>query len=72
MKLLWGMCARQRPEVSELQSFRTLLSELATRCRNICEFGESRVTIRYTRLTEPIPLRAEAFRLLQEACSQQL
>ena len=63
--------ARRTPDGNALQSFRTLLSELATRCRNTCEFGAGGTAIRYTRLTEPTPLQAEAFRLLEKACSQQ-
>jgi len=62
--------ARRTEEGHEVQSFRTLLTELATQCRNTCEFGEGEATVRITKLTEPSPLGREAFRLLEESCSQ--
>ena len=49
----------------EVQSFRTLLAELGTQCRNLCEFGEGKSNIHITKTTEPTPLQFEAFRLLQ-------
>jgi transposase len=55
---------------NELQSFRTLLSELGTQCRNTCEFGEGSSPIQITRVTDPTPLQMEAFRLLESYCSQ--
>jgi transposase len=56
---------------NEVQSFRTLLNELGTQCRNTCELGEGNTTIRITRVTEPTPLQKEAFRLLDNYRSQQ-
>jgi len=64
--------ARQTKDGHEIQSFRTLLSALGTRCRNTCEFGEGPSPIRYTQLTEPTSLQSEAFRLLERVCSQPL
>jgi len=63
---------RQTDAGHEVQSFRTLLAELATQCRNTCEFGEEKSPICLTKLTEPTPLQSEAFRLLQRYCSQSL
>ena len=54
----------------EVQSFRTLLGELGTQCRNRCEFGEGKSIIHNTKATEPTPLQSEAFRLLQQQRSQ--
>lgn len=62
--------ARQTPDGNELQSFRTLLVALGTRCRNTCHFGEGEAAIIYTKLTDPTPLQSEAYRLLDQACSQ--
>ena len=61
---------RQTEDGNELQSFRTLLAELSTQCRNLCEFGEAKTNIRITKLTEPTPLQSEAFRLLEKQCRQ--
>ena len=54
----------------EVQSFSTLLGELGTQCRNLCEFGEGKSIIHITKTTEPTPLQSEAFRLLQQQRSQ--
>jgi transposase len=54
----------------EVQSFRTLLAELSTQCRNTCEFGEEQSPISLTKLTEPTPLQSAAFHLLEQYCSQ--
>jgi transposase len=62
---------RQTDDGNELQSFRTLLSELGTQCRNTCELGEGSSPIQITRVTDPTPLQMEAFRLLENYCSQQ-
>lgn len=62
--------SRVTPEGHELQSFRTLLSMLGTQCRNECEFGEGKSVLNYTKLTELSAQQLEAFRLLDEACSQ--
>lgn len=61
---------RQTNAGHEVQSFRTLLAELATQCRNTCEFGEEKSPIRLTKLTELTPLQSEAFRLLKQYRSQ--
>lgn len=63
--------ARQTAKGLEVQSFLTLLNELGTKCRNTCEFGEGRTTLRLTKTTEPTPLQTEAARLIQQYCSQQ-
>jgi hypothetical protein len=44
-----------------VHSFNTLMAALGTRCRNRFRMGSG---ISFTRLTEPTPLQAEAFRLL--------
>ncbi len=62
--------ARQTEGGHELQSFRTLLVALGTRCRNTCHFGEGETAIIYTKITDPTPLQSEAYRLLEQACSQ--
>jgi transposase len=61
---------RQTPDGNELQSFRTLLSELGTQCRNTCEIGEGSSAIEITRVTDPTPLQLEALHLLESYCSQ--
>jgi transposase len=48
----------------EVHSLRTLLAELATRCRNICTIRSDGTTNSFTQLTEANPLQAEAYRLL--------
>ena len=62
--------ARHTEDGHELQSFRELLAELATQCRNTCEFGETESPIRVTKLTDPTPLVRAAFGLLAQTCSQ--
>jgi transposase len=62
---------RQTPDANEWQSFRTLLQELATQCRNTCELGEGSTVIHITKVTDPTPLQSEAFHLLESYCSQQ-
>jgi len=62
--------ARRTEDGHELQSFRELLAELATQCRNTCEFGNFESPLRVTKLTDPTPLGREAFRLLERARSQ--
>lgn len=56
---------------NEVQSFRTLLDELCTQCRNTCQFKQDNSVIYITKVTEPTALQMEAFRLLAEYCSQQ-
>ena len=62
--------ARRTEDGHERQRFRDLLAELATQCRNTCEFGNFESPLRVTKLTDPTPLGREAFRLLQRARSQ--
>ncbi len=62
---------RQTKEGNELQSFRTLLNEMGTQCRNTCELGEGSSAVQITKVTDPTPLQTEAFRLLEDYCSQQ-
>ena len=60
--------ARQTEDGYEVQSFQTLLAELATQCRNTCVFGEGESSACFSKLTEPSPLQSEAFRLLEQSC----
>ena len=62
---------RQTDDGNELQSFRTLLNDLGTQCRNTCELGEGGSGIQITNVTDPTPLQTEAFRILENYCSQQ-
>lgn len=61
---------RRTKDGNELQSFRTLLDELATQCQNTCEFGEGTTLTSIVKLAEPTPFQTEAFRLLESYCSQ--
>jgi hypothetical protein len=61
---------RRTDDGNEVQSFRTLLKELATQCENTCEFGEEDVITPIVKLAEPTPFQTEAFRLLDTYCSQ--
>ena len=61
---------RRTEDGHELQSFRELLAELATQCRNTCEFGNVESSLRITKLTDPNPVQREAFGLLERARSQ--
>lgn len=60
--------SRQTEAGHELNSFDTLLAELATQCRNTCEFGVEESTVSYTKLTDSNPLQSEAFDLLEQFC----
>ena len=62
--------ARQTEGDHQVHSFRTLLAELGTQCRNTCEFGETESSLRFTKLTDSTPLQSEAFRLLEQHRSQ--
>ena len=62
---------RETADGLEIQSFLTLLDELATQCRNTCEFGEDRTVVCLTKATEPTALQTQAARLLEVYCSQQ-
>jgi len=55
---------RQTPQGLPLQSFPTLLRQLATRCRNTCRLATDPNGATFQFLTQPTPLQAEAFRLL--------
>jgi transposase len=48
----------------EVHSFRTLLADLATRCRNTCTITSQQTSSSFTQLTDASPLQAEALRLL--------
>jgi transposase len=61
---------RRTKDDNELQSFRTLLKELATQCESTCEFGEGKTATPIVKLTEPTPFQKEVFQLLETYCSQ--
>ena len=61
---------RRTDDGNEVQSFRTLLKELATQCENTCEFGEQDTATPIVKLAEPTAFQTEAFRLLDTYCSQ--
>jgi hypothetical protein len=63
--------SRLTPDGHEIQSFRTLISALATQCRNTCQFGDGGSVVEVIKVAEPTPLQARAFRLLEDHCSQQ-
>src|SRR5208283_1466733 len=48
----------------EVHSFRTLLAELATRCRNTCQVTAASTAASFEQLTEATPLQSEAMQLL--------
>ena len=54
---------RRTSEGSPIHSFKTLLAELALRCRNTCHV-KSDPASRFTMLTDPSPLQARALQLL--------
>ncbi len=47
-----------------VQSLRTLLSELGTRCKNTCRAGEGKNVLRFEQLTETSPIQQHVFTLL--------
>jgi transposase len=55
---------RYTPDGLEIQSFQTLLAQLATRCRNRCRMKHDPSAPRFYQLTEPTPLQEKAFQLL--------
>jgi transposase len=55
--------ARRTSDGSPVHSFKTLLAELALRCRNTCHV-KSDPASRFTMLTDPSPLQARALQLL--------
>jgi transposase len=56
--------SRKNADGGELHSFRTLLAELGTRCRNTCTVASGETTNTFTQLTHATPIQAEALRLL--------
>ena len=52
---------KENPQGLPVHSFSTLMAALGTRCRNRCHIAGG---ASFTRLTDPTPLQAEAFRLL--------
>jgi transposase len=61
---------RRTQDGNQVQSFRTLLNELATQCENTCEFGNGNAVAPIVKLAEPTYFQTEAFRLLTEYCRQ--
>lgn len=55
---------RLTPDGFEIHSFQTLLSELATRSRNLCRVKSDPAGPALYELTEPTPLQERAFQLL--------
>lgn len=55
---------RLTPEGLQVQSFPTLLVNLATRCRNTCRVKSDPTGPRFQMVTEPTPLQAKASQLL--------
>jgi Transposase DDE domain len=58
------------PDGFELHSFRTLLHDLATLCRNRCQLMSDPTGATFEQITEPTPLQARAFSLLQAVPSK--
>jgi len=54
-----------------VHSFRTLLSELGTRCRNICRLGSDASGDTFSLLTELSPVQAKALELLKQHARSQ-
>jgi len=57
--------SKQTPEGFPVQSFHSLMRDMATRCKNTCRLGEGAAAARFTKLTELTPLQKEAFGLLK-------
>jgi transposase len=55
---------RRNAAGQEVHSFRTLLAELATRCRNTCQVIAAGTEASFSQLSEATPLQSEALRLL--------
>ena len=55
---------RLTPDGLEIQSFQTLLAQLATRCRNRCRIRSDPSAPTFYQLTELTPLQKKAFQLL--------
>jgi transposase len=47
-----------------VHSLRTLIADLATRCKNTCRTGEGKAAVRFDRTTELTPFQAHVFDLL--------
>ena len=47
-----------------VHSLSTLLTDLATRCKNTCRGGQGKTAIRFEQLTEPTPFQSHVFGLL--------
>ncbi len=56
---------KKTPEGWEVQSFRTLLTQLGSQTRNACVVVGDTSGVTFEKISEPTPLQAEAFRLLQ-------
>lgn len=52
------------PDGWPVHSLRTLLTELGTRCKNICRTGEGKNAIRFEQLTQATPFQQHVFHLL--------
>jgi hypothetical protein len=55
---------QRRADGLPLHSFKTLMMDLGTRCRNTCVLGSDPTATPFHQLTQLTPLQAEAFRLL--------
>lgn len=44
-----------------VHSFGSLLTDLATRCKNVCRTGEGKTTIRFDQITEATPFQEHVF-----------
>lgn len=56
---------KKTPSGWPVHSLRTLLTDLATRCRNTCRTGQGNTLLRFEQLTEPTPFQAHVFELLE-------
>ena len=51
-----------------VHSYQTLLTELATRCKNTCRVGEGKNVAHFTQLTELTPFQCYVYQLLGLKC----
>jgi len=56
--------SKTTPDGWPVHSFGSLLTDLATRCKNTCRTGEAKSTIRFEQVTELTPFQAHVFDLL--------
>jgi len=56
--------SRQTTDGWPVHSLSTLLTDLATRCKNTCRAGDDKTAVRFDQLTEPTPFQQHVFRLL--------